>query len=443
MTLAHRVSDLRDHLRSQLWPGPCAGILVALIAGVLLPEMDAALDDQLPAGITDFLFGGGASAARTVLDAIASSLITVTSLTFSLTVVTLQLASSQFSPRLLRTFSRDRFVHVTLALFLGTFTYALTVLRTVRSADDEGAEFVPQISVTVAFVAAIASVVGLVLFLAHLAREIRVETMLRGVHRDAGRAARRLLTDLPEHRVPAPLPDVPGHARLLVAGHAGFLTGVDEQALAAAAAAADVVVVIGIAPGSFVAAGTPIGRLWSRDGTPADDAVVDAVHDTLTLGTERTDTQDYGFGLRQLTDVTSKALSPGVNDPTTAVDALGRTTALLCELVRLPLGPVTIRHDGVDRVHLHRPDLVDLMEDALAEPRHYGSGEPVVLARILTLLREVAWARPDVVRPVVAAHLAAVRSVVDRQDFVEAERQRLARLASQVDAALVGRWEFD
>jgi uncharacterized membrane protein len=131
-----RRAKVRESFRSQLWPLPAIGIAVALLLGIALPELDAALDDQLPAFVSDYLFGGGASAARTVLDAIAGSLITVTALTFSLTVVTLQLASSQFSPRLLRTFSSDRFVQLTLALFLGTFTYALTVLRTVRTGDD-------------------------------------------------------------------------------------------------------------------------------------------------------------------------------------------------------------------------------------------------------------------------------------------------------------------
>ena len=110
---------VRDAVRTQLWPLPAAGVTFAVAVGVWLPQLDAEIDDNLPGAITDYLFGGGASAARAVLEAIAGSLITVTSLTFSLTVVTLQLASSQFSPRLLRTFSSDRFVQATLALFLG------------------------------------------------------------------------------------------------------------------------------------------------------------------------------------------------------------------------------------------------------------------------------------------------------------------------------------
>ncbi len=166
----------RDVIRTQLWPIPTLAVVCALLLGLGLPELDASVDADLSAGLSGLLFGGDASAARSLLETISSSLITVTALTFSLTVVTLQLASSQFSPRLLRTFTRDLFVQLTLALFLATFTYALTVLRSIRSADDGGGgEFVPQIAVTVAFLLAVASVLGLVLFLAHLTEQIRVD----------------------------------------------------------------------------------------------------------------------------------------------------------------------------------------------------------------------------------------------------------------------------
>lgn len=182
------------------------------------------MDDALPPWLTAALFGGDAGAASTLLDAISSSLITVTSLTFSLTVVTLQLASSQFSPRLLRTFTSDLFVQATLAVFLSTFTYALTVLRAVRSGNSGSTAFVPRISVTFAFVLGIVSVLGLVLFLAHLARTIRVETMLRGVHDDASATLRRATSPLEDSRPQPTLPTPPAHGIDITAPSSGFLT---------------------------------------------------------------------------------------------------------------------------------------------------------------------------------------------------------------------------
>jgi uncharacterized membrane protein len=123
---------VRDAFQAKLWPIPVAGVVIAVIAGVLMPRLDAVVDHSLPTWLEAMVFLGDPGASRTMLDAVASSLITVTALTFSLTVVTLQLASSQYSPRLLRTFTQDEFVQGTLALFLATFTFSLTVLRSVR-----------------------------------------------------------------------------------------------------------------------------------------------------------------------------------------------------------------------------------------------------------------------------------------------------------------------
>jgi uncharacterized membrane protein len=151
------IDTARDAVRTQLWPLPTVGVALAVILGIALPRLDGRVDAHLPSWSSQYLFGGDSDAARTVLDAVAGSLITVTALTFSLTVVTLQLASGQFSPRLLRTFSRDLFVQATLAQFLATFTYALTVLRSVRTESSGQALFVPRLSYCLASLTSIGS----------------------------------------------------------------------------------------------------------------------------------------------------------------------------------------------------------------------------------------------------------------------------------------------
>ncbi len=418
---ADRLRALATAGRTALWPLPVAAVVLALAAGVALPRLDRAVDDGSPSWITDVLFSGGPGAARTVLDAISSSMITVTSLTFSLTVVTLQLASSQFSPRLLRTFTRDRFVHATLAVFLATFTYALTVQRTVRSADEGGGQFVPRLSVTVGFVLTIASVISLVLFLAHLASEIRVETMLETVHRDASATARAVLGG-PARAVRSPTPSPttrpgscthrPPRPRSQPAGRASWC-GSTRTRLLAAVVEADALLVVELLPGAAVAAGTPLAWAWAASGAALSDDVLSRpggrVADAVVVGPERTEAQDVAFGLRQLTDVAVKALSPGINDPTTAVHALGHSSALLCELAGLRLGPKGLHEDAGDagstsdgddgdgggggrlRVVVARPALSDLLDLAVAQPRRYGASDPAVLASAFQLLRAVAW----------------------------------------------------
>ncbi len=439
----------KDALRSQVWPLPTIGVVLAVLAGVLLPQLDKEVGGSIPDGLKDYLFGGGAEAARSVLNAIASSQITVTSLTFSLTVVTLQLASSQFSPRLLRTFSRDRFVHVTLAMFLATFTYALTVLRTVRTSTDGQDVFVPQISVTFAFLLVLASVIGLVLFLAHLAREIRVETMLKKVHSDASGTLRDLLPPRGETRAPGEgLPTPPIDAWPLLAPSSGFLTSVDDQRLMETAVKNGVVVWLDHQPGGSLIRGTPMGAFWPCDGAEAASdpdersRLHDAIAAAVQTGFERTPVQDVAFGLRQLTDVASKALSPGINDPTTAVHALDHSSALLCELIGRELGSRVMKDDDDRaRVVLRRPDLADLLELALSQPRSYGAADPLVLGRIASLLSEVGWTVTEPhERRVVAEQLTRLMATVAVQDFDHVERARITNMVDVAHLALSRQW---
>jgi len=436
------LSSVRDTVRTQLWPLPVLGVVLAVAAGVGLPVVDSAIGDQLPLLLSQLLFGGDGNAARSVLGAVASSLITVTSLTFSLTVVTLQLASSQFSPRLLRTFTSDLFVQATLALFLTTFTYALTVLRTVRGGSDV---FVPRLSVTVSYVLAIASVLGLVLFLAHLAALIRVETMLCYVHADATATVGAVLAERrdPQDSMAAPVP--PPDSEVLFAASSGFVTSLDEADLVTAAQAAGAVVLLDVSPGHSVVTGTPIGEAWSEDGPLAENTLAElrsAVAGAVRVGPERTAAQDIGFGLRQLTDVTNKALSPGINDPTTAVHALGHISTLLCELADRDLGPSLLRDrtdDDADRrvrVVVMRPDFAELVDVAIAQPRRYGASDPQLLARLFALLAEIGWRAHPEQRPVVSHQLARLRQTVEAEGFDTAELATLRAAGRRVERAL-------
>jgi len=435
-----------ESLSAQLWPVPSIAIVVAIALGIGLPLIDEAIDDDLPLWVTIYLFQGGADAARAVLSAIAGSLITVTALTFSLTVVTLQLASSQFSPRLLRMFTSDGVVHGTLALLLGTFVFALTVLRTVRTGDDERDVFVPQMSTTLAYLFAVASVIGLVVFLAHLVRELRIETMLSTVHREASAEIER---SFPDDAGATPIvPTAAGSREILVgAAESGFLLTVDEQSLLALATARSVVIRVDAFPGSSLVRGVPLATLWPQQpGTGVADAdereLQQGVAAAVSSGSERTIVQDPAFGLRQLIDVTSKALSPGINDPTTAVHALGHASALLCDLAGRDLGPRLIRDDR-ERVCviLGRPGFVHYLDLVVAQPRLYGIADPAVTGRLLRLLQEVAWnGEHPAVLAAVRDQLGRMRESMAGQDWIAADRSRMNALAGEVDDALEGRW---
>jgi uncharacterized membrane protein len=429
-----RAAQVTDALRTQLWPLPALAVVLAVVLGVALPTLDAEVDDRLPQGVAALLFGGGPEAARAMLQAIAGSLITVTSLTFSLTVVTLQLASSQISPRLLRTFSSDRFVHTTLALFLATFAFALTVLRSVRTETSQSPSFVPEISITVAYTLTIASIMGLVLFLAHLTREIRVETMMRRVNAETQATMDRVF---PPHRPPHQPEPATGAGNMDIRrSRSGFLAGWNKNALLRAAREAGAVIRIDSEPGSSLVEGVPFATVWPLPPRTAfspetAEQLTEQINAAVDTGFERTNVQDVGFGFRQLSDVAARALSPGINDPTTAVHVIGHLSDLLCRLADRTTGPEVITDDsGEVRVILAQPRFEDLLDLALAQSRQYGATDPAVAERILVLLRELSYRDEHAQhRSPILAQVDQTREAIAACAYTSVERRRLLDLA--------------
>lgn len=393
-----RIASLIDSLRSQLWPVPLLAIILAVIAGQLLPYVDHEFGDDVVPSVSGWLFGGGPEAASNLLQTIAGAMVTVTSLTFSLTVVTLQLASSQFSPRLLRTFTRDRIVHNTLALFLATFAFSLTVLRSVRSPSASGEGFVPKFAITLAFLLAVASVLALVGFLSHLARQIRVESMLKTVHDDAETTLLRLFPDgeeAPEPAAESTFGTGPGY-RTIDSPSSGFLLTVDATQLCSAAVEAQALIVLEAAPGDSLVRGIPVARAAAAAGTTLDEddfsALAEAVAGCVDIGFERTSVQDSSLGLQQVLDIACRALSPGINDATTAVHAIGHISSLLCGLAGRSVGSSLVRdEEGVARVLIRHPDHTELLELAMRQLLRYAMDDPRAAERTVKMLGELAW----------------------------------------------------
>ncbi len=426
LTARSALRSVHDAVRTQLWPLPILGVVVAAVTGVLIPHLDMAVDAHLPGWLDAVAFGGDGGAARTVLSAVAGSLITVTSLTFSLTVVTLQLASSQFSPRLLRTFTQDIFVQITLAIFLAAFTYSMTVLRLVRSGDTGGEAFVPRIAVSLSFLLAIASIVALVLFLAHLTRQIRVETMLHAVHEDATETLANNLQPYdaadPDSAADEQAPD---EAETVWAWRSGFLLRIDQEELIGDAQTAGLQIAVNRFPGEFVVAGTPLASIWSpAEQSPSAqvrEKFIKALRKSIHFGQERTAAQDIGYGLRQLVDVANKALSPGINDPTTGIHAIGHIAALVAEIADHQLGPLVLRDDDdTVRAIINRPEFAHFLNLAMTQPRSYGEADSQVLISLYELLRDVAWrARSEHEQPL-RDQLSRLSETARDQDFDDA-----------------------
>ena len=221
----------------------------------------------------------------------------------------------------------------------------------------------------------------------------------------------------------------------------GFLTWLDQDGLLALAVEEDVVVSVAVHPGAFVVRGTPVGSAWStgsgRLSREAAERIGARVAGCVHVGFERTSVQDVGYGLRQLVDVANKALSPGINDPTTAVHALGHISAFLCTLGDHDLGAELLRdEEGRVRVVLHRPDLADYVDLGLAQPRRYGAADPQVLEKIGQVLLDLSHRLAPDRRSVVRDQLERLRATAEAQPFDAAERAALDALARRVEQNL-------
>jgi len=400
-----RLREWAERIRHSLWFIPTVCVVLAGVAALVMVAVSAAVGpvgSDLP-----IVFSAGADGARAMLQAIAGSVITVAGVVFSITIVALQLTSSQFSPRVLRSFLSDRSNQVVLGTFMGTFTYALLVLRSIRGESADAAEFVPGPAVTGALLLTFLSLAMLIYFIHHISVRIQVTSIVANVADETlatvDRMADMARTDSDRSWRPATddhTPSAPtnGTARaaagasegVIRAETSGYLQLVDVDAAVHAGRDADAAVRLSVAPGAWIQAHTAIGT-HTAEGDH-EERIGEAVRRAMTLGNERSAEQDVAFGLRQLVDIAIKALSPSVNDPTTATHCIDRVVSILVAAGRSDDPPRAFAdQSGTVRVQIPFPGFAELVPLAFDQVRQYGGQQPEIvehLARSLALVRQ-------------------------------------------------------
>jgi len=415
---------LTEYLGGALWALPGLALVLALVAGSLLSLVDISPDSALH----PIAFAGTASDARNVLTAIAATMVTVIALMLGLTIVALQVASTQFSPRLLRNFLRDRPNQLVLASFVATFAYSTAGLYTVGVSAGKDVESFPRLAVTGSLVLVFVSLGALVYFVHHVAHSIQIDAVMTKVADRALRGALGRTDPAPpvDHAGPVPPPG----AVAIQAHRSGYLQTVHPELLVAVAEEQDAVLTVVARLGDHLVAGAePLALAWSRTGggPPPDlHALAQELHHAVQIGPERTLQQDTMFGVRQLEDMALRALSPAINDPYTAVQALDRLSALLCRLAERALGDeLCAGPDGTLRAVARGAVFADYLELTCAQVRRYGAAEPAVSLALLRLLGKVAVAAAEA-----PERLAAVRGQA-RLVLADAE----AKVAQPADLA--------
>ncbi len=393
-----------DDIKDSLWLLPTVFTLVCGAMAVMLVHIDSGLTVRDSLVRNPLLFGGGAEGARGVLSAIASSVVTVTGTIFSIVIVALQLASGQFTPRVMRHFTGDRINQLVLAVMIGTFTYSLLVLRTIRSADDQRGLFVPAISVSFGILLALVCIGGLILFIHHSAKQLQVSFIIQRAAEDTGHLINDTFPDAGEregHSRGSTLPR--GEPRIVPARSSGYLQDIDFDHLKDLAANRSLTIHLLHTYGTHIIVGMDLAEVWSRDGCVTEDDV-HGIQDNMIIGIQRTLLHDVTFGIRQIADIAVKALSPGINDPTTATQAIDTLNDLLVRAGTRDPAPHSIEVDGRPAIYREPVSFASLVDVAFTQIRHYGAADSVVMAHLVDGLRRVADLVPERNRAILYVH---------------------------------------
>jgi uncharacterized membrane protein len=409
----YRISSF---VRSSVWLPPVVGMIAALLLTPAIRLVDQALGWQAAVG---------PDGARALLGALASSMLTFIVFVFSILLVAVQLASAQLTPRIIATVYRNRILKVSLTVFVFTFTYTLAVLSRIEAA-------VPQVSMWLAVYSNVFCIGLFIYMLDHVGKSLRPVSILTRVG-DAGQEVIREVYPSPvsgTEDTPSPVGVAPPNAasRTVASRHTGAVLAFDETGLAELARRADGLIELVPQVGDFVTRGDPLFRVYKGGDAMEDDQLQHAV----AIGPERTMEQDPQFAFRIIVDIASKALSPAINDPTTAVLALDQIHRLLRTVAERQLDTGRV-HDGAGQLRLlyRTPDWEDFVSLSVTEIRQFGRESIQIVRRMRAMLENLITVVPPHRVALLRAELDLLSRGVSR-DFRDREDQVRAASADSL-----------
>ncbi|HEV3228941.1 MAG TPA: DUF2254 domain-containing protein [Solirubrobacteraceae bacterium] len=434
----------RDTLRTNLWLVPAieVALAAALFAGTYALDR-AAYRGELT--VPSWVISGTPDAARQILTTLAAAVITVVGVVFSIMIVTLTLASTQFGPRMLRNFIRDRGAQLTLGTFVATFVYAILALVSIGPGSH--GEFVPHISITVALGLVVVDLAVLIYFIHHIATTIQLPQVIASIARDLSKAIDvETGASTPNAQVADYGPSVPELLRRMTESggvvptpRSGYLQFVRYDTLVRIASLTGSVVRLRYRPGHFVVRGHPLAVVWPPAAAPDVARELRRAHIT---GPNRTLTQDLAFAVDQLVEIAIRALSPAVNDTFTAITCIDWLGDSLCQ-VAARWNPTRVHRDreGYVRVITAPVSYRRLVERAFEKIRQAGRGMPAIMIRQLEALAKIMeyTSTPDqrqvLLEQAAMIERANVESVPEESDRADVRRRYDALLAVEARLA--------
>ena len=420
-----RLSNLWYRMRGSYWFVPTLLVVMAVALAFVTTALSSSLRWQAWEPL-HWIYSGGPEGARTILSTIAASMITVAGVVFSITIVALTLASSQFGPRLLVNFMRDTTNQIVLGIFIATFIYCLLVMRTVRSIPEH--VFVPYLSVAFALALALLNVEVLIFFIHHVSNSIRAENVIAAVSEDLNEAVERLIrTRAGQSEPPVGGQILPENFEeqscLMNSARSGYLQAIDVDTLVRLATEHDLILQVKRRPGDFVVEGSCLLSAWPSD------RLTEEIHVSLTspflLGGARTSEQDIEFSIHQLVEVALRALSPGINDPRTAMNCIDWLGASLCRLAdKYDPSPYRYDEQGQLRVILKPVTFAGLTNAAFDQIRQYGRTSVAVTLHLLETITTVTehTRQPDMYQAL-RHHALMCKEIADTEAFGNWDRK--------------------
>ncbi|MEI5686068.1 MULTISPECIES: DUF2254 domain-containing protein [Sphingomonas] len=413
---------LADYLGSSYWFVPTIMAIGAVLLAIGMVTLDATLGSSWMGGYA-WVYASHPDGARQVLSSVGGSMITVAGTVFSVTIAAVVYASGQYGPRLLTNFMRDRGNQVTLGTFIATFLYCLLVLRTIRSAEESGGYgFVPNLALLVGVLLALCSIAVLIYFIHHVPSKIHINSVIEDVGdrllRGIDDRFPRFIGEAPDdhdstaEKLPATFRDTAdaavGADRFVVtAKDTGYIQFLDDETVMRVARENGLVLRLQYQPGDFVHIGRALVEAWPPGR--CDDKCADALRDAVAIGSRRSALQDLRFLVDELVEIAARALSPGVNDPFTAVTCLDWLSAALSDLAGRSLpSHLRVDDDGALRVIAHPVTFASLMDRSFGALAQYCAADMVAALRYLNALGEVSLDcdEPD--------RLATIRAYADK-----------------------------
>ncbi|MFI0977083.1 DUF2254 domain-containing protein [Streptomyces sp. NPDC021093] len=413
------LSPLREHLRDTFWFAPTAGLVGVALLWWAASVVDAEVVELMRQdGDYDGIAGliGYADDAKTIITTVSSAMLTFIGVVFSISLVAVQMASGQFSPRVVRIFVRSRITKLTFAVFLATFVLSLLVMAAYDGESDP--RLVSSVPLLQSVLTMLMVGLSLLLFIVYVNSTLRLMRVSHVIDR-ISRESLALLRKQEQQSEEADSALGPETARFAHQGRAGVLRDVHIARLVRVARRRGVVLRLIPRIGDFVVPGTPVLAVHGAGVVSRK-----ALRYSVSVGVERTFHQDLGFGLRQLADIALRALSPAVNDPTTAVQALDRIVQFLSVAAELPLGALRHRDaDGAVRFVQDVPGWANLVDLGLSEIRGAVVGNPQVSRRMMAGVEDLLLLAPEERREVLLRHRALLVETVERTVPVAAERE--------------------